>query len=500
MDPEENLTSQHVYQPSLLNSTYPLTRSSYTPAHSGNHPNNYPYMNNHLQSNTQPPPFYGIPEPQQIHHNVTPAQYPYNSHTPITQSLHNIVPTPPIPAGPAPQMLQSLPTSAYMPAYSNLDSDPSQREDFQSLIREICTELAKDDKVVDELKFILYDKFTQAEMDKLTDVGSILDKMMEKQLLSENKVCYLEDYLKISYVSLSKRLIQFRQSCDSPKKPATALVQITVVDMCRFWVSLIRLFRFTRSERIVSRRSSNKSINSINSLYPLRILSPDTETGESALILLNQPLHPSLTRTLFYKCTYRVCSDGGANRLYALSFHDLTPDQIVGDLDSVTHSVLQYYKDRGTHIVQDTGQDNTDLLKALLILPSSVSSVYILPPFTGRFDHVLACINSLYTWNNGHPSVPAYLISETTICFLLPAGRNMISFPPGHEDQFCGLVPIGEPASCVTTTGLRWNVKNEAFRFGALISTSNQFESNVVSVDTDKPLIFTSTYKYPPIK
>ena len=45
---------------------------------------------------------------------------------------------------------------------------------------------------------------------------------MDRQLLSENNVGYLEDYLKISYESLSKRLIPFRQFSDGVTKPPPA--------------------------------------------------------------------------------------------------------------------------------------------------------------------------------------------------------------------------------------------------------------------------------------
>ena len=266
--------------------------------------------------------------------------------------------------------------------------------------------------------------------------------------------------------------------------------------MCRWLSSLLRYFRCLHLNRRSTRMLSDVPTHSF---VPLQILNPDSERTESALILLNQPLPPTITRALFSRCSHRVCSDGGANRLYKLSSHDLIPDKIIGDMDSVSHSVLRHYRDRGTQIIQETGQNNTDLSKALLHLPTTLTSLYILPPFTGRFDHVLACVNSLYEWNQIHPSIPAFLISDSTLCFLLPVGRNRLTFPPGIEDQFCGLLPIGEPASYVTTTGLRWNVTNEELKFGGIVSTSNKFEINVVTVETDTPLLFTCTFQYPPV-
>ena len=268
-----------------------------------------------------------------------------------------------------------------------------------------------------------------------------------------------------------------------------SLLRISSISIRETFHSILRVSRCYRVFSSVPTRT----------LSPLSIFNTNTRTAESALILLNQPLPPRLTSYLFSKCSHRVCSDGGANQLFALACcSDMTPDQIVGDLDSISPSVLAHYSQRGTHIIHDTGQNSTDLSKALYHIPSPLASVYILPPFTGRFDHVLACIDSLYQWNNARPSIPIFLLSDSSLCFLLPAGTSRIEIPDGQKDEFCGLVPVGEPVSSVTTTGLRWNLINESMRLGCLISTSNKFEGRAVTVSTDKPLLFTCTYSYNP--
>ena len=235
---------------------------------------------------------------------------------------------------------------------------------------------------------------------------------------------------------------------------------------------------------------------------PFRIFSADAlSSPESALILVNQPLPPALSLLLFSRCRYRICADGGANRLHELtggSDPAFTPDCIVGDLDSATPAVLQFYRSRGVPVIEVGDQDSTDLLKSLRHIPGPACSVYILSSLSGRFDQVLACLNSLFEWEALRPKTPAYLLSDSSLCLLLPPGRHVLELSSPLLDGYCGLVPIAGPASSVTTTGLKWNVENQCMKFGGLISTSNQLDgSGVVTVSTDKHLLFTCTFTFP---
>ena len=116
--------------------------------------------------------------------------------------------------------------------------------------------------------------------------------------------------------------------------------------------------------------------------------SPDDEcssntTTHAALIILNTPIVNSgpgkdklsgALSILWRKSCYRICADGGANRLYqatVVSDNDDTtktttcneylPDLITGDLDSLLPHVREYYEDRGVPIVRVEDQDYHDL-------------------------------------------------------------------------------------------------------------------------------------------
>jgi hypothetical protein len=139
----------------------------------------------------------------------------------------------------------------------------------------------------------------------------------------------------------------------------------------------------------------------------------------SALIILNTPIHKSpsignndapiqckqnsalsgVIGALWKKSTYRVCADGGANRLYEAtvlptnqrdddddnngggvdsvtrSYEDYLPDLITGDLDSLYPHVYEYYKSKGVEIIRVEDQDFHDF--DVSNLPFTIRSVQL---------------------------------------------------------------------------------------------------------------------------
>ena len=135
----------------------------------------------------------------------------------------------------------------------------------------------------------------------------------------------------------------------------------------------------------------------------------------SALIILNTPINNSPNRkkdaavalpceqnigttlsgvlgALWKKSTYRVCADGGANRLYEATVveedgegvndstrccDDFLPNLITGDLDSLYPHVHEYYKSKGVEIVRVEDQDFHDLdVRMLYLVYSSLVHSY----------------------------------------------------------------------------------------------------------------------------
>lgn len=289
----------------------------------------------------------------------------------------------------------------------------------------------------------------------------------------------------------------------------------------------------------------------------------DDDENIHVLIILNSPIynhHPFTTTTsssyrinpifdtLWNISSYKVCADGGANRLYDIRQDDdnnddnyYIPNLIKGDLDSISSNVLEYYKKKGCEIIQDFDQDTNDLDKALQSVcewwnnninnnnatkKKKKIQIYIYGAFGGRFDQEMASIQALYKWSHIF-DYRVYLYNHETCAWLLKPMKNVNDdgstslssiirndiqipfFGEKEEDNnyyhdniyvgegpTCGLIPIGCKCNVVKTNGLKWNLdgscNNSMLEFGGLVSSSNRVMENVVSIYSSDPLVFTA--------
>ncbi|KAL3517452.1 hypothetical protein ACH5RR_020041 [Cinchona calisaya] len=230
-----------------------------------------------------------------------------------------------------------------------------------------------------------------------------------------------------------------------------------------------------------------------------------------ALIILNQRL-PRLTPLLWQHAQLRVCADGGANRLFdelpQLFPHEddvlavrnkYKPDVIKGDMDSVREDVVDFYKNLGTKILDEShDQDTTDLHKCVVYirdlphLQNSNLCILVIGALGGRFDHELGNINVLYRFS----AMRIILLNDDCLIQLLPSTHcHEIHIKPSIMGPHCGLAPMGMPSRNTTTTGLQWDLSNTEMKFGGLISTSNIAKGEIVTVHSDTDLIWTISIK-----
>ncbi|EXB67539.1 Thiamin pyrophosphokinase 1 [Morus notabilis] len=231
-----------------------------------------------------------------------------------------------------------------------------------------------------------------------------------------------------------------------------------------------------------------------------------------ALVVLNQNL-PRFAPLLWnHAAQLRLCADGGANRVYdefPLFFpHEeasdvrnrYTPNVIKGDMDSVRTEVLDFYRSKGTQIVDEShDQDTTDLHKCITHIrdftPNADKSnlcILVAGALGGRFDHEMGNINVLYRFS----SLRIVLLSDDCLIHLLPKSHHHeIHVQSSVEGPHCGLIPVGMPSGRTTTTGLKWDLNETEMNFGGLVSTSNIVEGEKATVQSESDLLWTISIK-----
>ncbi|KAK3114230.1 thiamine pyrophosphokinase [Teratosphaeriaceae sp. CCFEE 6253] len=218
------------------------------------------------------------------------------------------------------------------------------------------------------------------------------------------------------------------------------------------------------------------------------------ETNETAgLIILNSPISDfSYLQRLYHRASFRICADGGANRLYdavtsqsessdwETALRSLAPDLIHGDLDSL----------------RDTVRKSTDFGKCVKVSIERVPAVrdiLVLGSVGGRVDQGIGLLHELYREQVfRHPGVRFWLFTEASVSTVLSPGTTIVHTPlsGGSITPNIGILPLYGPAT-ITTKGLEWDVVGWVTEMGGQVSTSNHIIAEQISITTDREVIFT---------
>ena len=157
-----------------------------------------------------------------------------------------------------------------------------------------------------------------------------------------------------------------------------------------------------------------------------------------------------------------VAVDGGLDQALAAG---VTPDCVIGDMDSASASALSQLREDQKHPVIE--QDSTDFDKALRHIEAPV--VVAVGFCGGRIDHQLAALHTLVL----HADRPCVLIGEVEIIFV---AQPVMELPTQAGDvvSLFPLVPVSG-----RSTGLEWPIDGLAFNPARKVGTSNRAQGKV---------------------
>jgi thiamine pyrophosphokinase len=165
-----------------------------------------------------------------------------------------------------------------------------------------------------------------------------------------------------------------------------------------------------------------------------------------------------------------IAADGGLDRAAALG---LEVDVLVGDLDSVSPAALARAESAGTRIVRHpVAKDATDLELALdEALALGARRVLVIASAGGRLDHLAASLLLLGAERYAELELDA-LVGDALV-HVVRSARTL----RGTPGELLTLLPLGDGAEGVTTSGLEYPLDGETLGPGSTRGVSNVFTS-----------------------
>ena len=173
-----------------------------------------------------------------------------------------------------------------------------------------------------------------------------------------------------------------------------------------------------------------------------------------------------------------IAADGGAVHLQNLG---LTPDWLIGDLDSVGDELVDTLVQAGVHVNRHRlDKDETDLELSLLFAHRNFDKpILVLGATGGRIDHSLANLMLL-----SHPDFLEVDISYIDRGYRIWAVHKQTSIV-GEPGDLISLVPVNDSVTVRSTRGLRWPLSSETLDFGRTRGVSNELTGQNAEVELE---------------
>jgi thiamine pyrophosphokinase len=171
-----------------------------------------------------------------------------------------------------------------------------------------------------------------------------------------------------------------------------------------------------------------------------------------------------------------ICADGGAVHALAAG---LTPDLIVGDLDSLPRDVQVMMRARGVEIESHSAKkDQTDLELALAAaIERGADEILLLTVLGGRLDQHMA--NVLLLTRREWAGVRLSLAEGNQRAWLL-RGPDALSIQGRPGDTF-SLLPLSPEVKGLDIENVEWPLQNKTISLGSTLTISNVFRADTVT-------------------
>jgi thiamine pyrophosphokinase len=179
-----------------------------------------------------------------------------------------------------------------------------------------------------------------------------------------------------------------------------------------------------------------------------------------------------------------IAADGGARHCLDLG---ITPQVVIGDLDSLSASDLEDLKNQGSSIIRHPSRkDHTDLELALLYaLQSEAEEIIVLGALGKRWDQTLA--NLLLPAGEEFSQTTIRLVDGHQEINLIRPGKTLEI--RGRAGDIVSLIPLWGDADGITTRGLEYPLENGSLKFASTRGISNVLLEQKAQVKLNQGLL-----------
>ena len=168
--------------------------------------------------------------------------------------------------------------------------------------------------------------------------------------------------------------------------------------------------------------------------------------------------------------TVLIACDGGCD---ILARHNIIPDLVVGDMDSISDEGLDFINSNNVFIEKyPIEKDWTD--SEIALSKTEDNEVILVTPDSGRLDHVIANLQLALKFKKDGKKIT--VTDGITYCYPLSGEDSVeIDVRPLKKPVSVSLVPwdFAEPVTGVTTDGLYYPLKDAELNAGSTYSFSN---------------------------
>jgi thiamine pyrophosphokinase len=187
-------------------------------------------------------------------------------------------------------------------------------------------------------------------------------------------------------------------------------------------------------------------------------------------------------RQILQEAEMVICADSGARHALRLG---ITPNFVVGDLDSLAEAERKELKMRGVKFIKyPCEKDYADTFYALLkALELGYHQIVLVACLGERFDHALSNIMLLALPQVRNLDVR--ILEPYQEIFLVKPKMKII----GQKGETISLLPLSDEVTGITTSGLYYQVPEGKFTMGFPLGVSNVFIDEVVDLSLEKGLL-----------